>query len=69
MLREELPNVVTFNTVILAQTESKVFSPDVDRAILVYKILKTQRFSSLPNRQTYTILIRFLTANKQPREG
>jgi pentatricopeptide repeat protein len=72
MLREELkPNVVTFNTVILAQTESKVFSlRDVDRAILVYKILKSQQYSSAsPNRQTYTILIRFLTANKQPREA
>jgi pentatricopeptide repeat protein len=72
MLREELkPNVVTFNTVILAQTESKVFSPrDVDRAILVYKILKAQQYSpASPNRQTYTILIRFLTANKQPREA
>jgi pentatricopeptide repeat domain-containing protein 1 len=72
MLREELkPNVVTFNTVILAQTESKVFSvKDVDRAILVYKILKSQQYSSAsPNRQTYTILIRYLTANKQPREA
>jgi pentatricopeptide repeat domain-containing protein 1 len=72
MLREELrPNVHTFNTVIRAQTENKLrTAKDADRAILVYKILKSQQFSSAyPDRQTYTILIRFLTGNKQPLEA
>jgi hypothetical protein len=43
-LREGLqPNVVTFNTVIRAQTESNVHTVrEIDRAIIVYKILRSQ---------------------------
>lgn len=72
MVREELrPNVAVFNTVIMAQAESKARSAkDMDRAILVYKILKSQQYSSAcPNRQTYSILIRTLTVNKRPRDA
>jgi pentatricopeptide repeat protein len=71
MLREGLQhNVVTFNTVLRAQTESNVHTArEIDRAIIVYKILRSQLYSSAsPDRQTYSVLIRFLTANKRPRE-
>ena len=65
LLREELsPNVATFNTVIVAQTEGR--KADLRNALLVYKLMKSKYSNARPNRQTYNILIRGLAANQEP---
>lgn len=67
------PNVATFNTVLIAQNEEKNKKNTdraMDRAILVYKILRSPEYTaSRPNRQTYNILIRGLAQNKRPLEA
>jgi pentatricopeptide repeat domain-containing protein 1 len=69
MLQEGLsPNVATFNTVIVAQTEGRS-KMDMERAVLVFKLMKSKYAdeNARPNRQTYSLLIRFFAANKQPQ--
>jgi pentatricopeptide repeat domain-containing protein 1 len=68
MLQEELsPNVATFNTVLVAQTEGRS-KMDMERLVLVFKLMKSKYAdeNARPNRQTYSLLIRFFSANKQP---
>jgi pentatricopeptide repeat domain-containing protein 1 len=72
MMRDGLePNVATFNTVLMAQTEAKNRSAkNIERAVLVYKSLASSDYTAgSPNRQTYTILIRALAGNMQPRDA
>jgi pentatricopeptide repeat domain-containing protein 1 len=65
MIREELsPNVATFNTVIVAQTEGR--KADLQKGLLVYKLLMSKYSKARPNRQTYNLLIRGLAANQEP---
>jgi len=68
MMKEGLiPNVATLNTVLMAQVEARG-KGDSERAVLVYKIMKS-RFveeSGRPNRQTYNILINFFNSCLQP---
>lgn len=69
MLQEGLsPNAATFNTVMVAQTEgrSKI---EMERLVLVFKLMKSKYAdeNARPNRQTYSLLIRFFAANKQPQ--
>lgn len=66
MIREELsPNVATFNTVLIAQTEGR--KADLQRGLLVFKLMRSKQYSSaFPNRQTYNILIKGLATNQEP---
>jgi pentatricopeptide repeat protein len=65
MIREDLsPNVVTFNTVLVAQIEGR--KADVQKGLLVYKLLTSKYSKARPNRQTYNLLIRGLAANHEP---
>jgi len=70
MIRQKLqPNVVVFNTVLVAQAEGRT-EHDIQRAILVYKILNSKYYTAAsPNRQTYNILIRTFASNRKPREA
>lgn len=70
MIRQKLqPNVVVFNTVLVAQAEGRT-EHDIQRAILVYKILNSKHYTAAsPNRQTYNILIRTFASNRKPREA
>jgi pentatricopeptide repeat protein len=65
------PNVATFNTVIMAQVESKnVGSKEIERAVSLFKLLYSRDYTfASPNRQTYNILIRALANNQKPREA
>lgn len=68
MLQEGLsPNAATFNTVIMAQTEGRT-KMDMERLVLVFKLMKSKYAdeNASPNRQTYSLLIRFFADNKQP---
>lgn len=74
MIREDSlePNVAVFNTVIMAQAESTLSSPEenMERAMAVFKILKSQEYTAAsPDRRTYNILIRIMAANKNPRQA
>jgi pentatricopeptide repeat domain-containing protein 1 len=68
MIKEGLsPNTATFNTVLMAQTETRT-KADIERAVVVYKLMKS-KFSAkagLPNRQTYNILVYFFASIRQP---
>jgi pentatricopeptide repeat protein len=62
------PNAATFNTVMMAQAEEGT-AKSVQRAVLVYRMMKSPKYNTptgQPNRQTYTILIRALNANRMP---
>jgi pentatricopeptide repeat protein len=62
------PNAATFNTVMMAQVEEGT-AKSVQRAVLVYPMMKSPKYNTptgQPNRQTYTILIRALAANRMP---
>ena len=62
------PNAATFNTVMMAQAEEGT-AKSVQRAVLVYRMMKSPKYNTptgQPNRQTYTILIRALAANRMP---
>jgi pentatricopeptide repeat protein len=68
MLQEGLsPNTATFNTVIMAQTEGRT-KMDMERLVLVFKLMNSKYAdeNARPNRQTYSLLIRFFAENKQP---
>jgi pentatricopeptide repeat protein len=68
MMKEDLsPNVATFNTVMVAQAEGRT-KGDSERAILVYRLMKSKFASGngRPNRQTYNILINFFASMYQP---
>merc|ERR1712087_752240 len=68
MMKEGLsPNVATFNTVLVAQAETRT-KADIERAVVVYKIMKSKfaSKSASPNRQTYNILISFFSSIMQP---
>ena len=67
MIRDGLkPNVATFNTVLMAQAESRN-SGNVAR---VYKFLTSVDDRPVePNRQTYNIMIRAFADMKQPKEA
>jgi len=70
MIKEGLqPNIAVFNTVLVAQSESRPFTEkDFERCIVVHKILKTKEYTTTkPNRQTYGILIRTLASNGHPQ--
>jgi pentatricopeptide repeat protein len=65
MIREDLsPNVATFNTVIVAQTEGR--KANLQKGLLVYKLMKSKYSKARPNRQTYNLLIRSLASNHEP---
>lgn len=65
MIREGLsPNVATFNTVIVAQTEGR--KADLQKGLLIYKLMKSKYSKAHPSRQTYNLLIRSLAANQEP---
>jgi pentatricopeptide repeat domain-containing protein 1 len=65
MIREDLsPNVATFNTVLVAQTEGR--KADLQTGLLVYTLLVSEYSKARPNRQTYNLLIRVLAANQEP---
>lgn len=68
MMKEGLnPNVATLNTVLMAQAESRG-KGDYERAVMVYKIMKS-RFveeGSRPNRRTYNILVNLFASSRQP---
>ncbi|KAL3816130.1 hypothetical protein ACHAXA_011627 [Cyclostephanos tholiformis] len=75
MMSEKLePNTVTFNTVIAAlsegRLESKTTKDDLlwEKALAVYRVMKSKHTLTnvTPNRKTYNILIRCLSANLQP---
>jgi len=68
MMKEDIaPNVATFNTVLLAQAEGRS-RVETERAILVYKLMKsgfvTQK--GRPNRQTYSIIIGLFASVPEP---
>jgi pentatricopeptide repeat domain-containing protein 1 len=68
MVKEGLsPNAATFNTVMIAQAEGKSRA-DMERAILVYKLMKSKFATEdgRPNRQTYNIIINFFASMRQP---
>ncbi|KAL7532081.1 hypothetical protein ACHAXR_004422 [Thalassiosira sp. AJA248-18] len=77
MISEQLsPNTATFNTVIAALSEgskpdyAKNTNTDLlwQKALAVYKVMKSKHAPAgvAPNRQTYNILTRCLSANLQP---
>jgi pentatricopeptide repeat domain-containing protein 1 len=75
MISEKLElNTVTFNTVIAAlsegRPESKTAKDDIlwEKALAVYRVMNTKHAptSVSPNRKTYNILVRCLSANLQP---
>ena len=64
------PNVATFNTAIVAQVEGYPVDQCLDRAILIYRIMMSNKFKGTrPNRQTYNLLIRALSSAKKAREA
>mmetsp|Transcript_12341 Transcript_12341/g.24713 ORF Transcript_12341/g.24713 Transcript_12341/m.24713 type:complete len:557 (-) Transcript_12341:124-1794(-) len=68
MISEELsPNAATFNTVMLAQTDSGKAS-DSEKALQVYKIMQSKYANERgrPNRYTHSILINYFADIKQP---
>jgi pentatricopeptide repeat domain-containing protein 1 len=68
MMKEGLsPNTATFNTVLLAQSETRT-KADIERAIIVYKLMKSKFATNAgrPNRQTYNTLVNFFTTIMQP---
>jgi len=66
MMKEGLsPNTATFNTVLVAQTETRT-KADIERSIVVYKLMKSKYAKNGPNRQTYTILVHFFASIMQP---
>ena len=70
MLREQLaPNVATFNTVIVALTADGRNKADMEKAMLVFKLMKSKYapHKARPNRQTYNLLIRAFAANQMPQ--
>ena len=72
MIRDELePNIVTFNTVLTAQVEVKGRGPnELDRAMIVFQLLCSKKYSdATPNRQTYNLMVRFLSECQRPREA
>jgi pentatricopeptide repeat domain-containing protein 1 len=71
MIRDGVePNVATFNTVLIAQTEARsVTAKDIERGVLVFKTLIGNDTVATPNRNSYSILIRALAANKRPQDA
>lgn len=68
MMKEGLsPNVATFNTVLMAQAETRTRA-DIERAVVIYKLMKSKFTTAAgkPNRQTYTILVNFYATIMQP---
>lgn len=68
MMKEGLsPNTATFNTVLVAQTETRT-KADIERAVVVFKLMKSKFASEdgKPNRQTYNILVNFFASIFQP---
>jgi pentatricopeptide repeat protein len=68
MIKEGLsPNTATFNTVLMAQTETRT-KADIERAVVVWKLMKSalSAKAALPNRQTYNILVYFFASIVQP---
>jgi len=62
------PNIATFNTVLTALTENNQ-DPDLDRALTVYKILRSTKHileTTQPGHQTYNILVRAFARNDRP---
>jgi pentatricopeptide repeat protein len=75
MISEELsPNTATFNTVIAALSEQRPDSktsnnnPMWEKALAVYRVMESKHapLGVAPNRQTYSMLIRSLSANLEP---
>ena len=65
MVRDKLnPNVATFNTVLITQTESRV--TNLENLLAAYKLMSVSE-KSKPNRQTYGILVRAFCSNQQPQ--
>lgn len=65
MIKDDLnPNVATFNTVLMAQTEHR--KPSLDNAIATYKMMVESK-NSKPNRQTYAILVKAFCSCLQPQ--
>jgi len=57
-----LPNVATFNTVLISHTE--VSSSQVEKLIEIYKLMIST--DTKPNKQTYGLIIRSLAFHKHP---
>jgi pentatricopeptide repeat domain-containing protein 1 len=65
IIKDELkPNVATFNTVLVAQTEGRKLR--LENALATYKMMNASE-NAKPNRQTYSILIRAMCSNHQPQ--
>jgi pentatricopeptide repeat domain-containing protein 1 len=65
MIKDGLnPNVATFNTVLIAQTEGR--QAKLENALEAFKLMLASN-DAKANRQTYVILIRAFCANLQPR--
>jgi pentatricopeptide repeat protein len=65
MVRDNLnPNVATFNTVLITQTESRI--TNLDNVLETYKMMSASE-TTKPNRQTYGILIRAFCSNQRPQ--
>ena len=65
------PNVATFNTALMALTENSR-SLDLDKAIVVYKILRSTNHvpdTTQPSQQTYNILIRAMALHGRPDDA
>jgi len=75
------PNIATFNTVLMALTETtrsmttsndnQQFPPDLDRALQVFDLLKSERIvkTTKVNRKTYNILIKAMALNGRPSDA
>lgn len=61
------PNVATFNTVLLAQTEANT-KTSMTRALSVFRTLYNDSYAQ-PNRQSYQIMIRALAQARRPIEA
>lgn len=60
------PNTATFNTVIMGLVEAE----NMTKASAVFKLLKSEHSKKAkPNRQTYSILIKGMAANSQPKNA
>lgn len=69
MLRENLvPNIAVFNTVLTALAETTPSPQSIENCLATYRLLR-QNPSASPNRQTYTILVRLLAAQMEPRQA
>jgi pentatricopeptide repeat protein len=78
MIKEGLrPNIATFNTALSAQCSDST-QRNMDHAMQIYQLLLLRRQQEqnencdntvLPNRQTYSLLVRGFNSNRQPQQA